>query len=88
MATMRMDRQTRKGYILKVMRDAHADGISEMTAGYIARKMGMQPSTHVRQMVFEMWQDGSVEGRVVDTGKGVTDGIMYFRVAGILKPLF
>mgnify|MGYP006289889937 CR=1 FL=1 len=87
MATQRMDRATRKAQIVRVMSDAHVGGVAEMTAGYIARKMGMRPSTHVRQMVFELWLDGVVDGRVVDTGCGVTDGIAYYRLPGTLTRL-
>lgn len=82
MAQMRMDRATRKQQIVRVMSDAHVCGVAEMTAGYIARRMGMRPSTHVRQMVFELWLDRVIDGRVVDTGRGVTSGVAYYWLPG------
>lgn len=88
MEKVRMTREMRKRNVISVMKRAHDDGVSEMTAGYIARKMGLRPSTYVRQMIFELYLDGEISGRVVDTGSGVTSGIAYYWLPGVQLALF
>ena len=77
-----MPREDRKALIIEVIRHAHEDGYVWVSAGYIARKMGLRAPHHIRSMCYELIEDRRLGMQVDDPRSPVLPDEVRFFVPG------